>query len=148
MVTGVNLALHQNAFNTTLEEDMHGFLTKSAFLTSTGIATLLTPISLLNPVTTIVFGFMGSITFKIALIPLFAIALVLGLFLFGSSWLWIKAPVLRILLFLPGILIAPIATRYVGLLPFYGKVDIRLAAINICIIWPLSFSLYRRTVDG
>ena len=72
MVTRVNLRLHQIAFNTTLEEDMHGFLTKSAFLNSTGIATLLTPISLLNPVTTIVFGFIGSITFKIALLPMSA----------------------------------------------------------------------------
>ena len=147
METRLNLNLHQDAFNKTLEEDMHGFLTKPAFRSSTGIATLLTPISLLNPVTTLSFGCIGSLTFNIALIPLFAIAIILGLFLLGSSWLWIKAPVLRIFLFFPGILIAPIATRYVGLLPFQGKVDIRLAAINICMIWPLSFSLYRRTVD-
>ena len=69
METKLNLTLHQDAFNKTLEDDMHGFLTKSEFLTSTGIATLLTPISLLNPVTTIVFGFIGSITFKIACCP-------------------------------------------------------------------------------
>ena len=72
METMLNLNLHQDAFNETLEGDMHGFLTKSEFLTSTGIATLLTPISLLNPVTTIVFGFIGSITFKIALLPMSA----------------------------------------------------------------------------
>ena len=72
METKLNLNLHQDAFNKTLEEDMHGFLTKSKFLTSTGIATLLTPISMLNPVTTIVFGFIGSITFKIALLPMSA----------------------------------------------------------------------------
>ena len=72
METMLNLNLHQDAFYEPLEEDMHGFLTKSEFLTSTGIATLLTPISLLNPVTTIVFGFIGSITFKIALLPMSA----------------------------------------------------------------------------
>jgi len=143
-----NLRVHQIAFNKTVEEDKHGFLTEFALWTNTMIATLLTPISFLNPVTTIVFGFMGSITFKIALIPLVLVAVVLGLFLFGTSWLWVKAPVLRIFLFLPGILIAPISTRYVGLLPFYGKVDIRLAVTNICMIWPLSFPLYRRTVEA
>ena len=72
METKLNLNLHQDAFNKTLEDDMHGFLTKSEFLTSTGIATLLTPISLLNPVTTIVFGFIRSITFKIAWLPMSA----------------------------------------------------------------------------
>ena len=72
METRLNLNLHQDAFNKTLEDDMHGFLTKSEFLTSTGIATLLTPISMLNPVTTIVFGFIGSITFKIAWLPMSA----------------------------------------------------------------------------
>ena len=39
----LNLSLHQDAFYETLEEDMHGFLTKPAFLTSTEITTLLTP---------------------------------------------------------------------------------------------------------
>ena len=72
METRLNLNLHQDAFNKTLEEDMPGFLTKSEFLTSAGIATLLTPISLLNPVTTIASGFIGSITFKIALLPMSA----------------------------------------------------------------------------
>ena len=43
METKLNLNLHQDAFNKTLEDDMHGFLTKPAFLTSTGITTLLTP---------------------------------------------------------------------------------------------------------
>jgi len=43
METMLNLNLHQDAFYETLEEDMHGFLTKPAFLTSTGITTLLTP---------------------------------------------------------------------------------------------------------
>ena len=37
METKLNLNLHQDAFNKTLEDDMHGFLTKSEFLTSTGI---------------------------------------------------------------------------------------------------------------
>ena len=72
METKLNLNLHQDAFNKTLEDDMHGFLTKSEFLTSTGIATLLTPISLLNPVTTIVFGFIRSIIFKLAWLPMSA----------------------------------------------------------------------------
>ena len=72
METKLNLNLHQDAFNKTLEDDMHGFLTKSEFLTSTGIATLLTPISLLNPVTTIVFGFIRSITVKFAWLPMSA----------------------------------------------------------------------------
>ena len=43
METMLNLSLHQDAFYETLEEDMHGFLTKPAVLTSTGITTLLTP---------------------------------------------------------------------------------------------------------
>ena len=43
METMLNLNLHQDAFYETLEEDMHGFLTKPAFLTGTGITTLLTP---------------------------------------------------------------------------------------------------------
>ena len=43
METMLNLNLHQDAFYEPLEEDMHGFLTKPAVLTSTGITTLLTP---------------------------------------------------------------------------------------------------------
>ena len=43
METMLNLSLHQDAFYETLEEDMHGFLTKPVFLISTGITTLLTP---------------------------------------------------------------------------------------------------------
>ncbi len=43
METMLNLSLHQDAFYETLEEDMHGFLTKPAFLTSMGVTTLLTP---------------------------------------------------------------------------------------------------------
>jgi len=142
-----NLRTHQIAFNKTIQEDKHGFLTEFALRANTIIGTLLTPISFLNPATTIVFGFMGNITFKVALTPLFLVAVVLGLFLFGTSWLWVKAPVLRIFLVLPGILIAAMATRYVGLLPFYGKVDIRLASTNICMIWPLSYPLMRRTAE-
>jgi len=54
---------------------------------------------------------------------------------------------LRPLLFLPGILTAPICTTYVGWMPAYGELDVRLAKINASASWPLTAALWRRVLS-
>ena len=95
----INMRIHESAYRETMATDMHGFLVKAAFRTKSVIEVFLIPLSYLNPITTLILGIIGSLTFKIALIPLYAIgSLILG-WLLAISWLWLKFSILRPLLF-------------------------------------------------
>jgi len=143
----LNMALHETAYQETIAKDMHGFLTKLAWQTNSGISRLLMPLSLLNPFTTLILGLIGSVTFKIALLPFYVIGLLMLGWLLGTSWLWLKTTILRPLLFPLGVLTAPVCGRYMGWMPAYGNPGVRLAAINACASWPLTAALWRRVVS-
>ena len=146
--TEYNMRVHEAAFQETIATDMHGFLTKFAWQTNTGISAVLMPLSFLNPITTSILGLIGGLTFYIAVLPFYAIGALMIVFLLGTSWLWLKAPILRPLLFLPGVLTAPLCGRYIGWMPAYRAVDIRLASINACFSWPLTAAVWRRVVSA
>ncbi|MFH1141865.1 MAG: hypothetical protein V1724_09475 [Chloroflexota bacterium] len=143
----LRLRLTEAAYQETIATDMHGFLSKPAWLTNTGISRLLMPLSLLNPFTTFILGLIGTVTFTIALVPFSAIWVIMFGWLWGTSWLWLKAPILRPLLFLPGVLSAPLCARYVGWIPAYGDLEHRLLKINACASWPLTAALWRRVLS-
>ncbi len=147
LVVQAKLRLTEAYYRVTIAEDMHGFLTKPAWLTNNGISFLLMPLSLLNPLTTFILGLVGTLTFTIALIPFKAIWFIMFGWLWGTSWLWLKAPILRPLLFLPGVLGAPLCGTYVGWMPDYGELDYRLSKINACASWPLTAALWRRMLS-
>ena len=146
-LTELNIRLTQAAYQETIATDMHGFLTKLAWLTKNRISLLLIPLSLLNPFTTCILGLIGSVTFTIALIPFNVIWYIMLGWLFGTSWLWLKAPILRPLLFLPGVLTAPLCGVYVGWMPFYGALDVRLARLNASLTWPFTAAMWRRVLS-
>ena len=87
----INMRIHESAYQETMATEMHGFLIKAVFQTKTVIGVLLVPLSYLNPITTLILGIIGSLTFKIALIPLYAIGLLMLGWLWGTSWLWLKS---------------------------------------------------------
>jgi hypothetical protein len=144
-MTEFAMRTHENDYQETISTDMHGWLTKLAWRTNRGISVLLMPLSVLNPFTTAILGLIGVVTLKIALVPFFIVgALMIG-WLLGTSWLWLKVPILRPLVFLLGVIIAPLCLRYVGWIPAFSRPDIRLRSINLCASWPLSLALWRRT---
>jgi len=138
----------EGAYQETIATDMQGFLTRPAWLTNTGISLLLMPLTLLTPIMTFLLGLVGSVTFTIALLPLNLMWLLMLSWLYGTSWLWLKAPALRPLIFLPGALTAPLFGVYVAWMPAYGEFDARLAKINACASWPLTAALWRRCKGG
>ena len=142
----LNMRIHESAYRETMATEMHGFLIKAVFQTKTVIGVLLLPLSYINPITTLILGIIGSLAFKIALIPLYAIGLLMLGWLWGTSWLWLNFSILRPLLFLPGVATSSLCQTYIGWLPFYGHLDLRLASINACSSWPLTVAVWRRTV--
>ena len=73
----------------------------------------------------------------------------LGL-LMGSSWLWIKVPILRLLLLLPGIAIANMAYLFVILIPDMGEKYQKATKLAICETWPKSYTFLvaSKTMDN
>jgi hypothetical protein len=126
----LNMRLTEAAYRETMAEDMRGFLTRAAHSAKNGVSLVLTPLSFLNPVTTLTLGCLGAITFQLALIPFNIIWIAMLGWLLGTSWLWLKAPILRPVLFLPGVVTAPLCGVYAGWMPSYGELDARLARVN------------------
>ncbi len=89
-------------------------------------------------VTTAVGGCLIALTLGLFAILLSLIWLpFLGLLL-GSSWLWLKVPLLRPILLVPGVLIALIAHAYVMLAPEPER-DAKWAKLTLAGEWPLSW---------
>lgn len=95
------------------------------------------PVTLMEIPLTFLGGCAISLTFGLLLIPLTVLWLPqLGL-LVGTSWLWLRVPILRPLLLLPGVLVAVIADTYVALMPDPEK-DSKYAKLTLATEWPLS----------
>ena len=89
-------------------------------------------------VTTAVGGCLIALTFGLFAILLSLIWLpFLGLLL-GSSWLWLKVPLLRPILLVPGVLVALVADAYVMLAP-EPEADAKWAKLTLAGEWPLSW---------
>ena len=98
---------------------------------------------LLVPPVTFILGLAVMITFSV-LLMVFSIVWfpLLGIIL-GSSWLWLKAPILRPILFLPGIIVALISNVYVSLIPDMGEKYQKLLKLAFCDSWPYSLLVFQ-----
>ena len=95
-------------------------------------------------VSTFVLGIVASLTFGLILLPLSLIwAIVFMGPLLGLSWLWDRAPLLRILLAIIGIPLALLGSVFVALIPSMGEMESRQQKLNLCWAWPFSLDLMK-----
>jgi len=105
---------------------------------------IILPINLiLVPPFTLVLGILVTVTFGILLMILSLVWLPLSGLILGSSWLWIKVPITRPFLFLPGIAVAVVSDVYVSLIPDMGEKYQKLLKLGFCDSWPYSFLVYQ-----
>ena len=122
-------------------------LTKFAFILRSGMGLLTFPTIILIPPVTIILAILVTITFGLLLLPLSAIWLLFLGFLLGSSWLWIKIPVSRPFLIIPGVLLATLAGVYVSLVPDMGEKYQKVLKMGMADSWPYSFLTYKISLE-
>ncbi len=107
------------------------------------LAFIIVPVQL---VTTLVLGLLVSLTFGLLLFPisLIWIALFLGPLL-ALSWLWQKAPLLRIPVGIVGIPIAILGSIFTSLMPSMGETESRVTKLLLCETWPFSLECWAFT---
>ena len=105
------------------------------------VAWLVIPIQL---VTTFVLGILVSVTFGLLLLPMSLIwmALFLGPLL-GLSWVWEKAPFLRVPIAVLGIPLAFVGNIYASLMPSMGELDSRVSKLFLSESWPYCLDCWR-----
>jgi hypothetical protein len=115
--------------------------TKTAQIVRTALlAVLVIPVTIAEIPLTLIGGCAIGCTAGLLLLPLSIIWLPqLGLLL-GTSWLWLKAPILRPFLLIPGVAIAVISNTYVALMPDPEKAS-KYTKLAITSEWPLSIML-------
>ncbi|MEW5702915.1 MAG: hypothetical protein AB1792_11900 [Candidatus Zixiibacteriota bacterium] len=105
------------------------------------VAWLVIPVQL---VTTFVLGILVSVTFGLLLFPMSLIWIVCFLGpLLGLSWIWEKAPLLRIPLAVVGIPLAFVGNIYACLMPSMGELDSRVSKLLLSESWPYSLDCWR-----
>lgn len=102
---------------------------------------LLFPLILVQLVSTFVLGLLTVLTFGLIMIPLNLIWLAVLGPLLGTSWLWIKVPVSRPVLLLPGVVYAVLAGKVAAFMPEMGEWDSRGAKQALCQSWPNSWHI-------
>lgn len=108
---------------------------------------LFSPLILLQGISTFVLGCLASITFGLLLVPISIIWWPFLGFMLSSSWLWYHIGFLRVILLVPGVFIAELASNYVGLMPSMGEWDSRAVKLAICESWPHSIPIFRGQVQ-
>jgi hypothetical protein len=101
-------------------------------------------------VTTAVGGCLVTLTFGLLLWPLGLLWIVLFMGpLLATSWLWDRAPLLRLPLGILGVPAAILGGIYVGLMPARGEFASRPIKLLICWTWPFSLDYlqYQRGED-
>lgn len=105
------------------------------------VAWLVIPLQL---VTTFILGILVSITFGLLLLPLSLVWIVFFLApLLALSWVWEKAPFLRIPVALLGIPIAFAANIFASLMPSMGEMESRVSKLLLSESWPYSLDCWR-----
>ncbi|MFH1140519.1 MAG: hypothetical protein V1724_02360 [Chloroflexota bacterium] len=142
------MAFEANALvNAQLEEARatgpRDFLTQGAIVLNGVLGLLFLPTIVLVPVSTFILGLAVTATFGLLLFPLSVIWLPFLGVLLGTSWLWIKIPVLRPFLLLPGITIARVADVYISLIPDMGEKYQKVLKMAFCDNWPVSWLLWQ-----
>lgn len=122
-------------------------LTKLAYILRTGLGLATFPTIILIPPVTIIMAILVTCTFGLLLLPLSALWLLFLGFLMGSSWLWIKIPVSRPLLIIPGVLLATLAGVYVSLVPDMGEKYQKVLKMGMADTWPYSFLMWKINLE-
>lgn len=100
-------------------------------------------------VTTFVLGILIKLTFGLLLFPLSLVWTVLFLYpLVGLSYVYEKAPILRILIAIIGIPIAVLGNTYASLIPSMGETDSRISKLLFTESFPYTWHFYRLTLGS
>ena len=123
------------------------WFTRSALFANdvfTIICFVLIPIQI---VTTAASGCLFVLTAGLMILPLMLIWLVFSRLLLGTSILWIKVPISRPLLILPGLLVAFLAHLFVQLVSNPDGPSDRAVKMLLCDAWPLTWLVLRPPVE-
>ena len=109
------------------------------------LTSLLSPVVIpIQLVTTFVGGCLVSFTFGLLLLPLSLVWVVVFMGpLLGMSWLWDRAPLLRLPVGVLGVPLAVLGGVYVSLVPSMGELDSRAVKLLVCWTWPFSLDYMR-----
>ena len=119
-------------------------LTIAAYGAQTGLRfILMIPTLILTPISTLVLGLAATITFGVPLYLLSIPWLVLLGILLGTRWTWLNFPIVRPLLFIPGVIVTAVAYTYVSLVPAMGEKYQKALKLALCDSWPYSFTVFR-----
>lgn len=101
------------------------------------------PLILLSIPAKNILGCAVGLTFGILLLPLSLVWLPFLGFLLGTSWLWLKVPVLRPFLIIPGALLGVVGATFVAFVPDMGERFQKQLKGVCCDSWPYSWLIYR-----
>jgi hypothetical protein len=100
-------------------------------------------------VTTFVLGILIRLTFGLLLFPLSLIWVVLFLYpLIGLSYVYEKAPILRIPIAIIGIPIAVLGNTYASLIPSMGETESRISKLLLTESFPYTWHVYKLTLGS
>ncbi|MEE9247287.1 MAG: hypothetical protein V3U79_01135 [Dehalococcoidia bacterium] len=117
--------------------------TISAIAVQVMLSVMLFPTIILIPPSTFLLGIGVNISFGLLLLAFSIIWMPMLGMLMGTSWLWLKVPILRPVLLLPGLAVATLARVYVSLIPDMGEHYQKVLKMGFCDSWPHSLTLYR-----
>tara|TARA_E500000331_G_C16729771_1_gene486128 strand:- start:45 stop:536 length:492 start_codon:yes stop_codon:yes gene_type:complete len=121
----------------------------AAYLTRL-ISILFFPTVLLIPFTTLLTGILFSIPI-IGFLSLTLVSLIWMLIFYLPmmflSFIWLKAPMLRLFIIPIGVPLSVIANLYCGFISDMGEKEQKLMKLSICDNWFFSFQIYKYTVN-
>ena len=97
----------------------------------------------LQLVTTLVLGFLVSITFGLLLLPISLIWILLLGPLLACSWICMKVEILRNPIGILGLPLALLANTYVCLMPSMGELESRAAKLLLTRAWPYCWEFFQ-----
>ena len=110
---------------------------------TTGV--LLLPLIVASPLIRLVVAMMGRATFGLFTIPLDIIWQLHSVLLVSTSILWIKYPLLRPVLLIPGVALATTGTAWVSLTTAIFP-TVRAYRLAACDVWPMTDVVARKVV--
>ena len=111
---------------------------------TTGV--LLFPLIVVSPLIRLVVALLGRATFGLFTIPLDFIWQLHSVLLVSTSILWIKHPILRPVLLIPGVVIATTGTAWVTLTTAIYP-TVRAYRLAACDVWPMTDVVARQVVE-
>ena len=113
----------------------------AVFLNSLIGLILAIPLAILVIPTTMILALLVHLSFGMLLLIFSLVWLPVFALLLGSSWLWLKIPLLRPILLVPGLVIARIGFIYTSLVPDMGEKHQKAIKLALCDQWPITYRL-------